>query len=44
MENATEVIKRFWEIQDEGDYTKLVDLFLRTQFLKILFMEGLKAK
>ena len=27
MENAKEVIKRFWEIQDEGDYTKLVDLF-----------------
>ena len=27
MKNAKEVIERFWEIQDEGDYTKLVDLF-----------------
>ena len=27
MKSANEVIKRFWEIQDEGDYTKVIDLF-----------------
>ena len=27
MKNAKEVIETFWEIQDEGDYTKLVSLF-----------------
>ena len=27
MESANEVIKRFWKIQDEGDYTKVIDLF-----------------
>ena len=27
MKNAKEVIETFWEIQDEGDYTKLVNLF-----------------
>ncbi|MFL2844295.1 MAG: nuclear transport factor 2 family protein [Alphaproteobacteria bacterium] len=27
MKSAIEVIKKFWEIQDEGDYTKVIDLF-----------------
>ena len=27
MKNAKHVIEVFWEIQDKGDYTKLVDLF-----------------
>jgi len=27
MKSAVEVIKKFWEIQDEGDYTKVIDLF-----------------
>jgi limonene-1,2-epoxide hydrolase len=27
MKSANELIKRFWEIQDEGDYTKVIDLF-----------------
>ena len=27
MGEAKEVIEQFWEIQDEGDYTKVVDLF-----------------
>ena len=27
MGRAKEVIEQFWEIQDEGDYTKVVDLF-----------------
>ena len=27
MKSAIEVIKEFWEIQDEGDYTKVIDLF-----------------
>ena len=27
MKGAKEVIKTFWKIQDEGDYTKVVKLF-----------------
>ena len=27
MKSAKEVIKKFWDIQDKGDYTELVDLF-----------------
>ena len=27
MESAKEIIEKFWEIQDEGDYTKVVELF-----------------
>ena len=27
MKGAKEVIKTFWKIQDEGDYTKVVELF-----------------
>ena len=27
MKSAIDVIKKFWEIQDEGDYTKVIDLF-----------------
>ena len=27
MESAKEVIEKFWKIQDEGDYTKVVELF-----------------
>ena len=27
MNNAKEVIVKFWEIQDEGDYTKVIELF-----------------
>ena len=27
MNNAKEVIEKFWEIQDEGDYTKVIELF-----------------
>ena len=27
MKTAKEVIETFWEIQDQGDYTQVVDLF-----------------
>ena len=27
MKDAKEIIETFWRIQDEGDYTKVVDLF-----------------
>ena len=27
MKSAKEIIETFWKIQDEGDYTKVVDLF-----------------
>ena len=27
MNSAKEIIETFWRIQDEGDYTKVVDLF-----------------
>ena len=27
MKTAKEVIETFWEIQDEGDYTKVINLF-----------------
>ena len=29
MGEAKEVVERFWGIQDEGDYTKVVNLFAR---------------
>ena len=27
MINAKEIIEKFWKIQDEGDYTKVIELF-----------------
>ena len=27
MRSAKEIIETFWKIQDEGDYTKVVELF-----------------
>tara|TARA_B100000678_G_C18026075_1_gene428667 strand:+ start:118 stop:477 length:360 start_codon:yes stop_codon:yes gene_type:complete len=27
MKSAKEIIEKFWKIQDEGDYTKVIDLF-----------------
>lgn len=31
---AQRVIEQFWRIQDEGDYTRLVDLFAEDAFLE----------
>ena len=33
MGEAKEVVERFWEIQDEGDYTKVVNLFAEDAIL-----------
>ena len=33
MGEAKEVVERFWEIQDEGDYTRVVNLFAENAIL-----------
>ena len=33
MGEAKEVVERFWEIQDGGDYTKVVNLFAENAIL-----------
>ena len=33
MGEAKEVVERFWEIQDDGDYTKVVNLFSENAIL-----------
>jgi hypothetical protein len=40
MKSAKEIIETFWKIQDEGDYTKVVNLFSNDA---ILLLEKLMA-
>ena len=32
MKGSKEIIETFWKIQDEGDYTKVVELFAEMLF------------
>ena len=44
MASAKEVIERFWTIQDEGDYTKVVNLFSDDAVLVDPFFGTFKGK
>ena len=44
MGRAKEVIEQFWEIQDEGDYTKVVDLFSQDAVLVDPFFGRFEGK
>ena len=44
MGRAKEVIEQFWGIQDEGDYTKVVDLFSEDAVLVDPFFGTFKGK
>ena len=44
MESAKEVIEKFWKIQDEGDYTKVVELFAEDAVLVDPFFGTFKGK
>ena len=44
MESAKEVIEKFWTIQDEGDYTKVVELFSEDAVLVDPFFGTFKGK
>ena len=44
MGRAKEVVEQFWEIQDEGDYTKVVDLFSDDAVLVDPFFGTFKGK
>ena len=44
MKGAKEIIKTFWKIQDEGDYTKVVELFAEDAILVDPFLGHLKVK
>ena len=43
MGEAKEVVERFWEIQDEGDYTKVVNLFAENAILVDPLSEHLRV-
>ena len=44
MNSAKEIIETFWRIQDEGDYTKVVDLFAEDAVLVDPFFGTFKGK
>ena len=44
MKNAKEVIETFWEIQDAGDYTKVIDLFSKDAVLVDPFFGTFEGK
>ena len=44
MNSAIEIIETFWRIQDEGDYTKVVDLFAEDAVLVDPFFGTFKGK
>ena len=44
MSGAKEIIETFWRIQDEGDYTKVVDLFAEDAVLVDPFFGTFKGK
>lgn len=44
MKSAKEIIETFWKIQDEGDYTKVVDLFSNDAILVDPFFGTFEGK
>ena len=44
MNSAKEIIETFWRIQDEGDYTKVVDLFAEDAVLVDPFFGTFEGK
>lgn len=44
MNSAKEIIETFWRIQDEGDYTKVVDLFAEDAVLVDTFFGTFEGK
>jgi steroid delta-isomerase len=44
MNSAIEIIETFWRIQDEGDYTKVVDLFAEDAVLVDPFFGTFEGK
>jgi hypothetical protein len=44
MKSAKEIIETFWKIQDEGDYTKVVNLFSNDAILVDPFFGHLKER